>query len=96
MDNLLAGDNLLLIDFYADWCGPCLMLDPSLAELDKKNKKDVDLIKVNVDESAALAAQFQINKLPTLFLIKGKKVIAKTNEVLKYEDLLKFIQLKDP
>lgn len=61
----IIGQNLYLVDFYADWCGPCKMLAPLLEELDF-----IDVLKVNVDEFPALAAKFGIMSIPTLLFFK--------------------------
>lgn len=61
----IIGQDLYLVDFYADWCGPCKMLAPLLEELDF-----IDVLKVNVDEFPALAAKFGIMSIPTLLFFK--------------------------
>lgn len=73
-DQYLNGDKPVLIDFYADWCPPCKMLTPVLEELSKEHQDDFEIIKVNVDEQEALAAQFDVRNIPTLVFIKDKKI----------------------
>ncbi|WP_300696801.1 thioredoxin [uncultured Clostridium sp.] len=66
------NDGLVLIDFYADWCGPCKMLTPILEEINKENE-DVRIIKVNIDDSRFLASYYQIqSKLPLVLLKNGQ------------------------
>lgn len=60
------GDKPVLIDFFADWCGPCRMLAPVLEELSEQYKGKVDIYKVNVDEEDQLASVFQITSIPAL------------------------------
>ena len=70
------NDGLVLIDFYADWCGPCKMLTPILEEINKENE-DVRIIKVNIDDSRFLASYYQIQSIPTLVLLKNGQFLNK-------------------
>ena len=70
------NDGLVLIDFYADWCGPCKMLTPILEEINKENK-DVRIIKVNIDDSRFLASYYQIQSIPSLVLLKNGQFLNK-------------------
>lgn len=63
-------DGLVLVDFYADWCGPCKMLSPVLEQINNEDK-DIKVVKVNIDDSRALANYFQIQSIPTLILLKN-------------------------
>ena len=67
----------LLIDFYADWCGPCQTLLPIVSELAEENKDDVEIVKVNIDENPELAQKFQVRSIPALFFIKDGKIVDK-------------------
>ncbi len=64
-----AGDKPCIVDFYADWCGPCRMVAPVLEELSKKYAGKVDVYKVNTDEQQALAAAFGIQSIPSMLFI---------------------------
>ena len=70
------NDGLVLIDFYADLCGPCKMLTPILEEINKENE-DVRIIKVNIDDSRFLASYYQIQSIPTLVLLKNGQFLNK-------------------
>lgn len=73
-DEVLANNKSVLVDFYADWCGPCKMIAPVLAEVAKENP-DVTVAKVNVDELGELAQRYGVMSIPTLIAFKdGKKV----------------------
>ncbi len=64
-----AGDKPCIVDFYADWCGPCKQVAPILAELAAKYKDDIVIYKVNVDQEQELAAVFGVRSIPTLLFI---------------------------
>ena len=66
---------LALVDFYADWCGPCKMLSPVLDELAPEVEGSAKIVKVNIDDSRAIAAQFKVMRIPTLALVKDGEVV---------------------
>jgi thioredoxin 1 len=71
----VAGSSIpVLVDFWAEWCGPCRAIAPTLEELGKEMEGRLKIVKVNVDESPDLATQFGIRSIPTLLVIKGGKV----------------------
>lgn len=80
-------NDLTLVDFYTSWCGPCKMLEPVLEQL-----KNIDIIKVNVEEEIELGNKFKIYAVPTLILIKDKKEIARTEGYKDLEELEKWIE----
>ena len=74
-NEVIRSDKPVLLDFWAEWCGPCRMLAPVLAEFAERHD-DVKVGKVNVDQQRALAAAFGIMSIPTLILFKGGKPVA--------------------
>lgn len=68
----------VLVDFYADWCGPCRSLAPTLDRLAKEFSGKARIVKVNVDEERQLAGQFNVNSIPALFFVAGGKVVGQT------------------
>lgn len=71
---ILGAEGIALVDFYADWCGPCKMLSPVIDAL-AQEKDDIIIGKVNVDESGELAAKYGVMSIPTLIVFKdGKEV----------------------
>ena len=72
---LLEGKKPVLVDFYADWCGPCRMLAPVVAEIAEAHP-EIEVIKINVDEEGALAAQFGVSSIPFLAFLKNGKLVA--------------------
>ena len=70
-EEVLRSNVPVLVDFWAEWCGPCMMLGPVVAEVAKEKEGALKVCKVNVDESPDLAAKFGIMSIPALLLFKG-------------------------
>lgn len=73
-NEVLASDKPVLIDFYADWCGPCRMVGPIVAEIAEEHP-EYKICKVNVDDEGALAEKFEVMSIPALFVLKDGKVV---------------------
>ena len=71
---VLEESKTVLVDFYADWCGPCKMLSPIIDQIAEENT-NIKVVKVNVDESQDLAMKYQVMSIPTLVIIKEGKEI---------------------
>ena len=77
-NEVLYSDKPVLLDFYADWCGPCKMLAPVLHELAEEKSGALKVGKVNVDEQMELAMRFQVSSIPMLVVFKDGKIVAKS------------------
>ena len=75
-DEVLKSDVKVLVDFYADWCGPCKLLGPVLEKI-SKSYPDITFIKVNVDDNEQLAVDFGIMSIPAVFMLKDGKPVNK-------------------
>lgn len=82
---------IVLLDFFATWCGPCKMLSPILEDL-KKEYENIDFYKVDVDESRELAAKYHINSMPTLIFLKNGKEIERFIGWRSKEELSRIIE----
>ena len=74
-EEITNTDKLVLVDFYANWCGPCKMLSPIISEIANEYSNSVKVCKVNVDESQELALKYNIMSIPTLIFLKNGVVI---------------------
>lgn len=86
----MTGKGLVLVDFFATWCGPCRMLGPVLEDM-ANDRDSIDIVKVDIDESMNLARQFGIMSVPTLILFKDGQVVAKTGGFQPKESIQQFI-----
>ncbi len=73
-ESILSGDKTILLDFYADWCGPCKMVAPIIHEI-AEEREDIVVGKINVDAEIELARAFNVASIPMLAVIKGGKVV---------------------
>ena len=72
--NVIDKNGVVLVDFYADWCGPCQMMAPVLKEVESENA-DVSIVKVNVDNSPELAGVYGVMSIPNMKFFKGGEVV---------------------
>ena len=77
-NEVLRSDKPVLLDFYADWCGPCKMLAPVLHEIAEENADTLKVGKINVDEQMELAMRFQVSSIPMLVVFKNGKAVARS------------------
>lgn len=82
-----------LVDFYADWCGPCKFMAPVLQEVKKELGEDVVIVKIDVDKNQALAAKFNVRSIPTLMLFKGGKIIWREAGVMNKQQLIQKLKI---
>ncbi len=86
-EKVLDNSNVSLVDFYADWCGPCKMMAPVVAEIAEENPQ-FTVCKINTDEQSALAEEYSIFSIPTLMIFKDGVVVDKHVGACSKADLL--------
>lgn len=74
-DEVIAGNDVCLVDFWAEWCGPCKMLLPIIDQVAEEFQDKVAVCKVNIDDSEQLADRFGITTIPTVMVFKGGEVV---------------------
>lgn len=88
----IINNELVIVDFYADWCGPCKMLSNEINSLIKKNNNLI-VLKVNVDRHSILAKKFGVMTIPTMILFKDGKEIKKNIGYINVNEIEKWIKL---
>lgn len=89
--DVISNNELVFVDFYANWCGPCKMLAPSIEKLADEHP-NVKVVKIDVDQEPSLAMQFQVQSIPTLITFKGGQPVARQLGFVPYqvlEDMIK-------
>ncbi len=89
---VLQTSGLVLVDFWAEWCGPCKMITPILEEVDADNSVDVKIVKVNIDENPEPPTQFNVRSIPTLLLFKDGKLVDTKVGVASKSSLIEWIK----
>ena len=84
----------VIVDFWAEWCGPCKMLTPILEELSEELKEEISVIKVNLDENQELAMKYSIRSIPTLLLFKEGDLLDTKVGLLPKKEIMDWVRSK--
>jgi thioredoxin 1 len=90
-DSLIKGTQLVLVDFYATWCGPCKAMAPILEQVASSVKEKAKIIKIDVDKNPAAASAYRVQGVPTLVLFKEGKILWRQSGVVQANDLERLI-----
>ena len=90
-EDIIQGNTLVFVDFFATWCGPCKMMHPILEQLKEKMGDDIRILKVDVDKNEALSMQYRIQSVPTLMLFKKGEMVWRQSGAMSLNDLMQKI-----
>ncbi len=93
-DEVLKSELPVLVDFWADWCGPCKMLAPTIAELATEYKGRAKICKLNVDQHPAVAEKYGIRSIPTLIFFENGQIVDQAVGVQSKNNLVKLLSKK--
>ena len=85
--DIIAGDTPVLVDFFAEWCGPCKMMKPVLEKLKKKMGNKIIILKIDNDKNISLSSEYRIQSVPTLVLWKQGEIIWRQSGALSLNEL---------
>ena len=87
-----SKNKLIVVDFWAPWCGPCKQLTPIMEKTATENPDKFDLIKINIDENQEIASQLNIQSIPTVYAFKDKKIVNAFQGVISEKDFINFVE----
>lgn len=89
--NIINSQTPVLVDFFADWCGPCKVLAPILKEVKEELGDNIKIVKIDVDKNQPLSAKYQVRGVPTMILFKDGKQLWRQSGVLQKNDIISVI-----
>ena len=93
-NDIINSEKPVLIDFHADWCGPCKMLAPILKQVKDSLGEKISIIKIDIDKNQDAAQQYQVRGVPTMILFQNGKQLWRQSGVLSKEEIIKVVQDK--
>ena len=90
-NDILNSEAPVLVDFFADWCGPCKMLAPILKQVKDELTDAVKIVKIDIDKNQSLAVKYQVRGVPTMLLFKNGKQVWRQSGVLQKDEIIKIV-----
>ena len=91
-NKIIKSETPVLVDFYADWCGPCKMLAPILKQVKDELGEAIKIVKIDVDKNAGIASKFNVRGVPTMLLFKNGKQLWRQSGVLQKNDIVQVVK----
>ncbi|TYQ00258.1 thioredoxin [Tenacibaculum adriaticum] len=91
-NTIIGSDKPVLVDFHADWCGPCKMLAPILKEVKHELGDAIKIVKIDVDKNQSLSLKYQVRGVPTMILFKNGKQVWRQSGVLQKNEIISIIK----
>lgn len=91
-NDLIQSEKPVLVDFFAEWCGPCKMMAPILTDVKSKLGENVKIIKIDVDKNPQIAGAYQVQGVPTLMIFKQGKMLWRQSGVVAANQLVQLVQ----
>ncbi len=91
-EEVLKAEGKVLVDFYADWCGPCKMMSPIIDEISEEMKENLKVGKINVDENQELAIKYNVMSIPTIMIFENGNLIKTFVGVTNKDDILSYLK----
>lgn len=91
-NDVLKSNGLTLVDFWAEWCGPCRALGPKLEEVSNELSEKVQIKKINIDENPDNPAKYQVRGIPTMILFKDGEMVDKVSGNIPKDAIIEFIE----
>ena len=91
-NELIQSTELVLVDFYAEWCGPCKIMKPRILDVMERMGDDIQVIQIDVDKEKELATRFRISSVPTLIIFKNGKQQWRQSGIISALALMKLLQ----
>lgn len=91
-EEVLKAEGKVLVDFYADWCGPCKMMSPIIDEISEEVKDNLKVGKINVDENQELAIKYNVMSIPTIMIFENGNLIKTFVGVTNKDDILSYLK----